>query len=160
MFCCLMEMLNAALLDLGGEELNSLFLVAIAIEFHESHLSNFLVPLTSNRPRKSPCIDKQRMAVSDKISAPEVCVQVSERKEHHTALLSNVMEAAEKRVVEAVRDEVDIFFKDRDRPQIRHVSTDCQYGSKRSRKQPQVTNISDGKKSSFGWGFDQLSKRQ
>lgn len=91
--------------------------------------------------------------MTERNSSNTVC-QVSEQKELRSSHILHAVEAAEKKVIGAVRNEVDILFNDKDHPQVRHVSTrSTRTGGRRRKLQSRGTNITD--RNRFGWGLDQ-----
>lgn len=97
--------------------------------------------------------------MTEKNASPNDCVQLAEQKERQSDHILHAVEAAEKTIISAVRNEVDTLFNDKDHPQIRNASTsgmkdNTNRRSRRNRRlQPQVANVSD--RNRFGWGLDQ-----
>lgn len=72
---------------------------------------------------------------------------------HVKESLLHAVEAAEKAVIHAVRDEVDNLFHDNDHTDTRTVSRKTNYN--RSRKQQPVCSSQNCDRNRFGWGLDQ-----
>ena len=119
----------------------------------------------SIRSEKSPSINKQGIAVNGKNTLPRnVCVQeAAEHKKHHrSGQILHAVEAAEKTIVSAVRNEVDILFNDKDHPHVKNVSAICKKDTSRtSRRQQQQQQhqqiILSSDRNRFGWGLDQVT---
>ena len=75
----------------------------------------------------------------------------NEHELHFKDSIINAVEIAEKAVVHALRDEVDVLFNDHDHHDVRTVSMSG--NSKKYIKEVHTVNRND--RNQFGWGLDQ-----
>lgn len=87
-------------------------------------------------------------------ASDNMCMQVIDQKEHRSSKVLHAVEVAEKTVINAVREEVDILFNDKDHSHVQNIVSNERSKSigRRSRKRPQVTD-----QNRFGWGLDQTT---